>query len=74
VSARIVGAECARHACRRPARQHGVCMLCWLGSSQLERSAVAWDAQVGCSIVDEAELIAASVGPPPVSVPPPGRR
>jgi hypothetical protein len=73
VSIRIVGAECARHACRRPARQHGICMLCWLGSSQLERGAVAWDAQVGRSIVDEAELIAASVCLPAAAAPPRGR-
>jgi hypothetical protein len=73
MSARIVGVECARHACRRPARHHGICMLCWLGSSQLERGAVAWDAQVGCSIVDEAELIAASVGRPAVPALPPDR-
>jgi hypothetical protein len=68
MSSRVVGAECARHACHRPARQHGICMLCWLGASQLERSAVAWDAQVGRSIVEEAELIAASVLLTPVSV------
>jgi hypothetical protein len=73
MSARIVGAECARHACRRPARQHGICMLCWLGSSQLERAAVAWDAQVGCSIVDEAELIAASVSLPAAAARPDSR-
>jgi hypothetical protein len=64
MSARIVGAECGRHTCRRPARQHGICMLCWLGSSQLERSAVAWDAHVGCSVVEEAELVASSVSRP----------
>lgn len=74
MSVLIVGAECGRHACRRPARQHGICMLCWLGSSQLERSAVAWDAHVGCSIVDEAELIAASVSLPAVSAARPDRR
>ncbi|HEY1539192.1 MAG TPA: hypothetical protein VGF63_07330 [Solirubrobacteraceae bacterium] len=68
MSARIVGAQCARHACHRPARQHGICMLCWLGASQLERRAVAWDAHVGRSIVEEAELVAASVVPTPVAV------